>query len=174
MCQVCEDIKNSEFIIFQDEDVVAYLPKEGSSVAHIIVATKKHHANIEEAPDYLVAWSFAIANKLSELLFNGLKLQGLNMLVQDGPGAGQSIEHFTIHIIPRFENDGLQLKWNPTKGDQAELAQLMETYKKATNNKWVFETKSGKKISANSQPSELIKQEEGEVDYQIKNLHRLP
>ena len=172
-CQVCDEIATSDAILFHD-DIVAFLPKEAATVAHIVVSPKKHYGTIEETPDYIVAWCFAIANKLSAILFNTLKIQGLNLLAEIGTGAGQHAEHFTLNVLPRFENDGLQLKWSPTQGKQEELMQHMEMYRKATANKWVFESKPGKgKMPGTPGEAETIK-EDGEKNYLIEQLKRVP
>jgi len=168
-CPVCDAISSAKAILFEDEDIMAYLPEDATCVAHAIVATKRHFPSIFEAPDYLVAWAFAIANKLSKVVIESLSVQGLNTLVQAGHGG----EHFVIHIIPRFENDGLKLKWNPAKGDTEELRKIQGQFNSATSGKWIFE-KRGMLQEEKKEKSDVLKETPGEENYLLKHLHRLP
>ncbi len=168
-CKVCDAAAAPRAVLFEDEDLVAYLPEDAVTTAHVVVATKRHFPSIFEAPDYLVAWAFAIANKLSKVLIESLNMQGLNTLVQIGRGS----EHFTINIIPRFENDGLKLMWNPSKGDMDELKNVQGAFNSATSGKWIFETK-GKVQEEKSEKNNVLKPVAGEENYLLKQLHRYP
>ena len=171
-CEVCANIE-SENVIFEDADVVAYLETNAASMAHIAITTKKHYPSITQVPDYLVAWCFAISNKLSKVILESMNVQGLNLLVQAGEGAGQETDHFTLNVLPRVQNDNLPLTWTPQQADFEELKKQLEVYKKATDKRWIFEQKDGT-APTKVADEEVIKQEEGEDNYQIKQLHRLP
>ncbi|MBW2988114.1 hypothetical protein DRJ48_00915 [Candidatus Woesearchaeota archaeon] len=173
-CQVCDNISSSKFILFEDEDIAVYLEENAASLAHITVTTKKHYPTMLAVPDYLVAWCFAIASKISRVLFASLSIQGLNWLVQIGASAGQEHEHFTLNLLPRLEKDGLELRWTPKKAEPSELKSIQERYKSSTSRKWLFESKSGPVGSETHQEEEVIKQEEGKENYLIKQLNRIP
>ena len=158
-CKICEEIKKKELILFEDQDIVAFLSETPSALSHIIVTTKKHFPNIKETPDHLVAWAFAIANKLSKILLESVNLQGLNLLVKIGKG--QIYEHFCLHILPRIEKDNLNLKWTPKKGDQDELKTVQLLYQ---------QEKEEPKQPVVEKPK-LVNNKE---DYRIKQLFKLP
>ncbi len=168
-CPVCDAQKNSELILFEDEDIFAYFPLQAISMAHIIITTKKHFQSLDETPDYLVAWCFAIAKKLANILLSSIKIQGLNFLIEEGIN---QVPHFALNLIPRLENDGLNLNWKPQKGELEELKQVEATIKQATAGKWIFESRPGSSTSESG--PETLKNEEGETNYQISQLNRIP
>jgi len=163
-CEICA-IKR-DLMIFEDPDVIAYLVDKPTGLAHIIVTTKKHFPNIIETPDYLVAWSFAIANKLSKVLLESLSMQGLNLLAE----IDSTSEHFRINIVPRFQNDQVGMKWEPVPGDQEELKTVQLMYQQETKNMGAFQEKAAPREMPKA-PSKVI---EGKDDYRIKQLHRMP
>jgi histidine triad (HIT) family protein len=160
-CEICEEIKKRELILFEDQDIIAFFSETPSALSHIIVTTKKHFPSIKEVPDHLVAWAFAIANKLSKILLEGVNLQGLNLLVNIGKE--QMYNHFCLHILPRIENDNLNLKWTPKKGDPDELKTVQLLYQQEINTEKPKEPEIEKPKSVNNKE-----------DYRIKQLHRLP
>ena len=157
-------------ILFEDDDIVAFLPEESIAPGHILVSTKEKYDLIDNVPDYLVAWCFAIGNKISQVLFDTIKMQGMNHLINSGLEPGKQ---WSLNLIPRFENDGLELRWDPKKGDMQELQKDMATYQGATKNKIIFEEKT-KPQPIEKKKAAKIEQKEGEVNYLIKQLHRIP
>jgi histidine triad (HIT) family protein len=169
-CPVCNAQKKPELILFEDEDIMAYLPEEAAAMAHIIIAPKAHYETIDKTPDYLVAWGFAIAKKLAAILLESIKLQGLNLLIENGDGAGQKLPHFTINLLPRFENDGLPLNWTPKQGNIDELKQVEARMKQALSGNWMFEGRPGQ-ATAKPEPEKVAQDRD---NYLIKQLHRIP
>jgi histidine triad (HIT) family protein len=161
-------MKKRNLLIFEDPDVSAYLTQSPTSVAHVIVAPKKHFANINEVPDYMVAWTFAIANKISKVMLESIGMQGINLISEIGSGA--LCEHFYVNIIPRFEKDSLNLKWNPHKGEPDDLKTTMLMYGEETKNMAMISDKP-KQPEAPPAPTKVIS---GKEDYRIKQLHRMP
>ncbi|MBF8279741.1 MAG: HIT protein, partial [candidate division NC10 bacterium] len=64
---------------------------------------------------------FSMSNIISTALFESLNIHGTNILVNNGPEAGQSFAHFIINIIPRTESDGINMEWTPSKADNIKL-----------------------------------------------------
>jgi histidine triad (HIT) family protein len=172
VCELCDAIAAGETIIFEDDDVVAFLDTNAATMAHITITPKKHYPTMDEVPDYLVAWCFAISNKLSKILLESLNIQGLNLLVESREGAGQPYPHFSINLIPRIQNDSLPLIWTPSKVEFSDLQQIQGVYKKATGSKWVFEQKVARQKPAEKK-QEVIK-EDGGANYQIRHWRRVP
>ena len=157
-CEICKD----EWIIFEDPDIVAFLSETPSALSHIIVTTKKKYPSIKETPDALVAWAFAIANKLSKILLESVNLQGLNLLVNIGKE--QIYNRFCLHILPRVEKDNLNLKWTPTKGDPDELKTVQLLYQQEA----MIVSEKPEKVEPEKRKSY------DKEDYRVKQLHRLP
>jgi len=151
-CNICTFIKNKRNLLYEDELVYAMLPEKPITLGHIFVVPKKHYPIIEQVPDYEIAPLFKIANKLSSVLFETLKIQGTNMIIQNGIAAGQKHAHFIINIIPRKENDNLKLEWKPKQLSEEEMSTAELKLKDQTHNIGGF-----------------IKE-----NYLIKQLHRIP
>jgi outer membrane biosynthesis protein TonB len=61
---------------------------------------------------------FEAANTCASMLFDGLRAQGTNIILNEGPTTTQ------LHIVARFENDGLNFTWEPKPGDRTEITEL--------------------------------------------------
>lgn len=172
-CKICEFIKNKENILYEDEVVYAMLPEKPTALGHVLLIPKKHYPIIEQVPDYELAPLFKVANKLSSVLFETLKIQGTNIIVQNGLASGQKYAHFLVNIIPRTENDNLKLEWKPKQTSEEEMSTAELKLKDQTKNigGFIKETPSGE-ISL-SQKKEVIDYS-SEENYLIKQLHRIP
>jgi len=114
-CKFCQKIgAPSREKLYEDSKIVVMLSDEPSAYGHIIVMPKEHYPIVEQTPDFIVDHVFKVANKVSIVLFEVLKLQGTNLLVNNGIAAGQESAHFMVSVIPRKEDDGLNMQW-PTK-----------------------------------------------------------
>jgi histidine triad (HIT) family protein len=131
-CPICEKIKKKTNLLFEDDSFFTMLSDEPWSVGHILVIPKKHFSILEQIPEELVGKMFELANKASMCVFEGLGAQGTNILVQNGIPAGQKANHVMIHIIPRFENDGIELSWTPKQASDEELNEIEAKFKQET------------------------------------------
>lgn len=176
MCEFCDIIQGKEEAetIYEDDRLLAVLHLKPAFPGQILLFTKEHHPILEQVPDYLVAHTFKVANKLSTALFETLNIQGTNLLVQNGTAAGQLIPHFSINIIPRSEKDGLNLQWEPKKLSKEDMDTAQLQLKSFTENihPSIFE-KEKKKIELvlEEKPLKLTSSKE---NYLIKQLNRIP
>lgn len=118
-CIFCK-IANGEIpsaTLYEDEDFRVILDLGPASKGHALVLPKEHAANIYELPDELAAKAMVVAKKVAAALQEGLKCDGLNIVQNNGELAGQTVFHFHIHIIPRYEGDkeSVRLTWDPGK-----------------------------------------------------------
>ena len=77
----------------------------------------------------LVAW--LRKHKVAKAVMTELKPNGVNLLQANGAGAGQSVPHLHIHIMPRRPNDGVALNWEYKPGDKAEIEAIYKRLKAA-------------------------------------------
>ncbi len=170
-CKECEIIKKRKNIIYEDSTSYAFLLDAPVAAGHIVLVPKEHNPIIEKIPDETMSHLFFVANKLSSLCFQTLRAHGTNILIQNGVAAGQKTTHAQIHIIPRYENDGLNLQWQPIKMTEDDLstAQLMlsdEVEKAQDQPKEEKEIKEEKK-----EEKEIIPDNE---NYMLLQLERQP
>ena len=118
MCVFCRII-NKEIpaaIIYEDEDVCAILDVAQVTDGHALVMPRDHFESILDCPPVLLSKIISVTQMLSKDIVLKLNAKGVNVLTNANPAAGQSVMHFHVHIIPRYnENDGLilKLKQNP-------------------------------------------------------------
>ncbi len=169
-CELCDIIKSKTNVLFEDEKVVVALAPKPATIGHILVMPKEHFPILEQVPDFVASELFVKANKVSIGLFETLKIEGTNMIIQNGTGAGQNFSHCSIQVIPRVTNDGMNLLWKPKQLSEEEMATVELKVKDETKLIGEFEKEKPKPKEVKETPK-LSKEE----DYLIKHLKkRLP
>lgn len=126
-CIFCE-IANGRIpsaTVYEDEDFRAILDIAPAHKGHVILLPKTHAANLFEIDDAVAARALPVAKKIAVALKEVTGCAGINILQNNGEAAGQSVFHLHIHIIPRFEGDGILPVWpqgSYAEGEAAELA----------------------------------------------------
>ena len=100
--------------IYEDEKFRVILDISPATKGHALIIPKEHYANIYEMPEELAGEVMILAKKLAAHMTEVLKCDGFNIVQNNGELAGQTVFHFHMHLIPRYENDGNQDKlcWN--------------------------------------------------------------
>ena len=101
-CPFCEI---SGRVVAENEMAVAVRDKEPASKGHTLVVPKRHCTSFFELTDAEAAARFALLSQQREKLIAEFEPDGFNVGVNDGPAAGQSIEHTHVHLIPRYRGD---------------------------------------------------------------------
>ncbi len=177
-CEICNRINTGNLKkLYEDEKVIAFLAPAPSTPGHTIVAPKEHFAIIEQVPDFIVAKAGLVANKVSTAMFESMNIQGTNLAINNGVPAGQRYAHFTINVIPRTENDGLNFAWPTKQLNEEEMSTVEIKLKDFSKNIGAFEKEEPKPIILDSrEPSEMEKGAEipEEENYLLKQLRRIP
>jgi len=107
-CIFCKIIakKIPSKILFQNNDTIAFLDIFPISQGHTIVIPKKHYTNLETIPINELHEVMGAVKIVSNLIYKNLDIDGYNILQNNHKAAGQVINHFHIHIIPRNSADG--------------------------------------------------------------------
>lgn len=110
-CVICNLIKGEvpAWIIYEDEQVICFLPLEVQAFGHTLIAPKAHYDDLFSMPSEQLACILSTTKKIALHYKNVVGARGVNLLHASGVEAQQSVPHFHIHLIPRFENDGLNL-----------------------------------------------------------------
>ena len=172
-CIVCQIVANNipSKKVYEDELVMAVLDVNGSNAGHCFVIPKSHYPIIEQVPDIEIGRLFQVSNKISSAIFESLGAQGTNIFVANGIPAGQTVAHFTINVIPRKENDGINLQWQPKQLSEEEMSTVELKLKEHTKNIGHFEKEERKpRIQA---PKPVIMSDE-EEEYFGRQMRRLP
>ena len=109
-------------IVDSDDDTIAFMDISPATRGHALVIPREHSADLLgiEAED-LAAVGLA-AQQLAKRAKQRLGADGVNLLNACGAVAFQSVFHFHMHVIPRYEGDSLRLPWVPAPGDSQEIA----------------------------------------------------
>ena len=172
-CIVCQIIENKipSKKIYEDELVMAVLDVNGANPGHCFLMPKNHYPIIEQVPDNEISRLFQVSNKISTAIFESLGAQGTNIFVANGIPAGQTVAHFTINIIPRKENDGINLQWQPKQLSEEEMSTVELKLKEQNKNIGSFE-KEVKKTKIQSPKTEFLSDDEEE--FFARQMRRLP
>lgn len=172
-CKYCQRIAEGKGIIYSDSKAVAMLNDSPSVYGHILVMPKEHYPIIEQVPDFIIDHIFRIANKISVAVFEALRVQGTNMVVNNGVAAGQDAAHFMVHVLPRREGDGLSMQWVPKQLSEEEMSTVELQLKEQTKTIGSFQKEQEAPIELKKE-KERIKVVEGEENYLVKRFSKIP
>lgn len=128
-CIFCK-IANGEIpskAIYEDDNFKVILDLGPATKGHALILPKEHAANLFELPDETASKVLVLAKKLGAQMKENLKADGMNLVQNNGEVAGQTVHHFHMHLIPRYENDGQKILWNPGEMTQDELEEIKNT-----------------------------------------------
>jgi histidine triad (HIT) family protein len=109
-------------IIDEDERTISFMDIAPATRGHALVIPRAHSADLLSVePEDLAAAALA-AQRLARRMKERLDADGVNLLNACGAVAFQTVFHFHIHVIPRYEGDSLRLPWVPSAGDPQEIA----------------------------------------------------
>lgn len=112
--------------IDEDEHTVAFLDINPWTRGHSLVIPRNHSRNLYEIPDEDIAQVTQAAKRLALRLKERLGCDGVNLLNSCEPAAWQTVFHFHVHVIPRYEDDPLRLPGSPMQAGEDELRELAE------------------------------------------------
>jgi histidine triad (HIT) family protein len=90
-------------IVYENDEVIAFMSIYPINVGHTLVVPKKHYENIYEVPEEEVAHLYKIVKKVASAVKNAVKAEGIRIIQNNGDAAGQVIFHLHVHIIPMFK-----------------------------------------------------------------------
>ena len=129
-CIFCK-IANGEIpskTLFEDEKMRVFLVLGPATKGHCLVVPKDHYADLFEVPADTLAVAFSTAQKVGAQLKEKLQADGVNIVQNNGAAAGQTVAHFHIHVIPRYENDGQTIGWNPGELAEEDADAVLKTF----------------------------------------------
>ena len=104
-CKIIEKEIPSK-ILYENNETIAFLDNFPISQGHTIVIPKKHYTNLETIPINVLYGVMETVKIVSNLIYKNLNIDGYNILQNNYKAAGQVINHFHVHIIPRSNDDG--------------------------------------------------------------------
>lgn len=92
--------------IYEDDDVLAFLDISQLTKGHALVVSKKHYDNFLSVPHEEMHKVMDVAQRIGQVAIKFLHADGVNILTNCYEAAGQSVMHFHVHVIPRYDGEG--------------------------------------------------------------------
>jgi histidine triad (HIT) family protein len=105
--------------VHEDEHTLAFMDLGQVNPGHVLVAVKKHAANLYELDEAQAAAVARATVKISKAIKAAFQPEGLSVYQANGKAAGQTVFHYHVHLLPRHEADGMELTW-PVKNPPRE------------------------------------------------------
>jgi histidine triad (HIT) family protein len=112
-------------VVHEDEHTLAFMDLGQVNPGHVLVAAKAHAENVYALDEVQAGAVFRSVARVARAIRVAFNPQGLSVYQANGKAAGQTVFHFHIHLVPRYENDGMNLTWpvkNPPREKLAEYA----------------------------------------------------
>ena len=109
-------------IVDSDEHTVAFMDISPATRGHALVIPRAHSADLMEIPAEDLERTARAAQRLAQKMKSTLSPDGFNVINSCGAAAWQTVFHFHLHVIPRYDDDPLELPWVPSPGDPGEIA----------------------------------------------------
>jgi histidine triad (HIT) family protein len=110
----------------EDDHTVAFMDIHPWTRGHALVIPKEHHRDLLDIPDEQLDYVMHAAKRLARKQHDRLDPDGVNLLNSCGRAAWQTVFHFHVHVIPRYQDDPLQLPVHPQEGDMDEIGRVGE------------------------------------------------
>ncbi len=112
--------------VFEDDKVLSFLDISPANKGHALIVTKNHYETLLDIPDEDLNDLMIKARKIARAMSSALGSEGFNVLMNNKKVAGQLVPHAHVHIIPRFNGDGIELNWKTKKYDDKEIDEYKE------------------------------------------------
>ncbi len=112
-CIFCK-IANGEIpssTLYEDHDFRVILDMGPATKGHALLLPKKHYANLFELDDEIAGKTLKTAKRVAGRMKEALHADGFNLVQNNGEAAGQTVFHFHMHLIPRYEHDNANILW---------------------------------------------------------------
>jgi histidine triad (HIT) family protein len=109
-------------IVDEDERTIAFMDIAPATRGHALVIPRAHAGDLLSVdPEDL--WAVMVAaRRLAARVKDRLGADGVNLINSCGAAAWQTVFHFHVHVIPRYDGDPLRLPWVPSQGNPDEIA----------------------------------------------------
>ncbi|HMO57514.1 MAG TPA: HIT family protein [Roseiflexaceae bacterium] len=112
--------------IYEDDATLAFMDISPASRGHTLVITKAEHADLIGMPAELVAQVARTVQHVAQAIHTALAPDGINIIQNNGAAAGQTVFHYHVHIIPRWEGDAVLKLWAPQTVASVELQEIAD------------------------------------------------
>ncbi len=113
-------------IVDEDERTIAFMDIAPATRGHALVIPRAHSTDLLSVEREDLSAVTLACQRLAARAKERLGADGVNLLNSCGRAAWQTVFHFHVHVIPRYQDDPLRLPWVPSEGDQAAIAAVAQ------------------------------------------------
>lgn len=127
-CIFCK-IVNGEIgsnTVYEDDYFKAIMDISPSAMGHVIILAKNHAEDIFEMTEEDLSKALIVARKVARAVKAATGCDGINILQNNGVVAGQTVFHYHIHVVPRFDDDTVKIKWEALSVEMDEISVMAE------------------------------------------------
>ncbi len=132
-CIFCKIIsgKISSTKVYEDEKFISFMDIMPANKGHLLIVPKKHCTTFADLPDDIIKEINILTQKIAKAMYTSLKPDGYNCFHNNHPAAGQVVPHFHVHVVPRYDNDGIIFDWPKRKYENNEMQEISKKIKKS-------------------------------------------
>lgn len=112
--------------VYEDENFRVILDLSPATKGHALILPKNHYKNLYVLPEETAADVMKLAKKMAVMMTEKLHADGFNLVQNNNEVAGQTVFHFHLHLIPRYNGDGQNINWVPGNPSAEELAEIKD------------------------------------------------
>jgi len=124
MCIFCSIIARElpAEVLYEDDSTLAFMDINPWTKGHCLVISKEHAETFFDLSEESAAAIMKTAWRIAPAVRNAVKAEGMNLLQSNGKAAWQQVDHFHLHLIPRWSGDALRPPISPQPGDPSEIS----------------------------------------------------
>lgn len=127
-CLFCTIIDGEipSYKLYEDRYFYVMLDRFPKCLGHTLILPKKHVATIFDMEEEELKKLMPLTKKVASNIKTTLKIDGLNLIQNNGPAAGQEVNHFHLHLIPRFEGDDMAVQYKRQDPSEEDFKKMVE------------------------------------------------
>jgi histidine triad (HIT) family protein len=106
------------YVIAEDEHALAFLDIAPATPGHTLVIPKRRSIDLFDISEEDLAGVMRMAKRVAHRLDKILRPAGVNLVQSSRAPAGQEVQYFHVHVIPRFSDDRVLLAWKELEGEE--------------------------------------------------------
>ena len=114
--------------IHEDDRAIVIMDINPATQGHALVIPRAHARDLSDIPEDDLAHCAVVAKQIAERAVTGLGAQGVTIMQSNGAAAWQTVFHYHVHVIPRYDDDPLVLPWNPQSAAAGDITEISKAY----------------------------------------------
>lgn len=132
-CIFCR-IANGEIpaaALYEDDDFCVILDMGPASRGHALILPKEHYPDVCQLDETIAEKVLPLAGRIGQAMMETLGCTGFNLVQNNGESAGQTVNHFHMHMIPRYDDGPKMVSWEPGTVSADEMDRIVSAVKSA-------------------------------------------